>query len=152
MEKGVYAIVLRLRDALLYSVGALGPHRLPQGWYVYVGSAHGPGGLAARLNRHNSGAKRLHWHVDYLRAVADWTEAWTASRASEHECAWAQRLMNSTGASVPVPGFGASDCRCKSHLIHFECMLSFHDIQRALTHGDIVAVRWNGEDGADAQH
>jgi len=39
------------------------------GWYVYVGSALGPGGLAAKVGRHLGGRKMCRWHTAYLRAV-----------------------------------------------------------------------------------
>ncbi|MBN1810373.1 MAG: GIY-YIG nuclease family protein [Anaerolineae bacterium] len=100
-------------------VGRLGWFHFPAGWYVYVGSARGPGGLAARLARHLRPLKPLHWHVDYLRAHASPVEIWYATGAQKRECAWARALLGLPGASVPVPRFGASDCRCSTHLIHF---------------------------------
>jgi len=55
---GTYALVLRLARATTIHVGALGAVDFAPGWYVYVGSALGPGGLAARVNRHLSRSKR----------------------------------------------------------------------------------------------
>ncbi len=40
---------------------------LRQGYYIYVGSAFGPGGVNARVSRHFRNTKKLHWHIDYLR-------------------------------------------------------------------------------------
>ena len=42
---------------------------LAAGQYAYVGSAHGPGGLRARVGRHLRAEKPLHWHIDYLTAA-----------------------------------------------------------------------------------
>jgi Uri superfamily endonuclease len=117
---GTYALVLSLPYALAdVCIGRLGRFRFPAGWYVYVGSARGPGGLAARLARHLRLDKPLHWHIDYFRAHARPVEIWYASGTQRRECAWAQAIAGLSGASIPVPRFGASDCRCSAHLIHF---------------------------------
>lgn len=141
MDRGVYFLVLHLPHARLLDVGALGRFHFPAGWYVYVGSAHGPGGLAARLHRHHSPRKALHWHVDYLRAVADWVEAWAAPQPRAWECEWARRLGQWPGAVIPAHGFGTSDCRCPSHLIHLTTCPD-GDLVRDLTDG--AASRWEG--------
>ena len=80
-----------------------------------MGSAWGPGGLAARLNRHLTGRGKKRWHIDYLRELAQPTAVWLAPGA-HLECTWAQMLCNLPYVSVPIPGFGASDCRCPTHL------------------------------------
>ena len=67
---GTYALVLRVSGCPEIAVGKLGVLAAQPGFYVYVGSALGPGGLAARVGTHYRHAKRLRWHVDYLRAVA----------------------------------------------------------------------------------
>jgi len=114
---GLYALVLYLGCAREITVGALGRRRFPAGHYVYVGSAWGSGGLAARVRRHLRGDGRLHWHVDYLRAQAKPTALWWAERAQD-ECSWAQALMAYPEAEVVVPRFGASDCTCAAHLAY----------------------------------
>lgn len=117
---GTYALILRLpRSAENVRIGRLGRFRFSSGWYVYVGSARGPGGLAARLARHLRPLKPLHWHVDYLRAQAQPVQVWYAAGTQKRECAWARVLSSLPGASVSVPRFGASDCRCPAHLIYF---------------------------------
>lgn len=117
---GTYALVMRLSHRLAIDVGQLGRFEFPAGWYAYVGSAVGPGGLAARVGRHRRASKTLHWHVDYLRAHARAIAVWYAIGDWDRECAWAAALSILPGASVPVPGFGSSDCRCAAHLIYFE--------------------------------
>lgn len=98
-------------------IGALGPWRLPQGLYVYVGSAWGSGGLRARVQRHLRGSSNPRWHVDYLRAVTTPVAVWLAPHNRE-ECSWAQYLLALPQAEVIVPRFGASDCKCESHLVY----------------------------------
>jgi len=141
MNQGIYLLVLHLPQARALGVGALGEFLFPEGWYVYVGSAHGPGGLDARLRRHRLPQKALRWHVDYLRAVADRVEAWAAPLPRERECEWARRLAQWPGARIPAPRFGASDCRCASHLAHLPARPD-DDLVRALTDG--AASRWEG--------
>jgi len=62
---GTYALVLRFSKRLEIIVGKLGVLSVQAGYYVYVGSALGPGGLAARVGRHCRREKALRWHVDY---------------------------------------------------------------------------------------
>jgi len=101
-------------------VGALGELNLPSGWYLYLGSAFGPGGLAARLARHKRQAdKRLHWHIDYVRAVMTLVEVWTGSGDARQECEWAAAAAKLPQAGVIARRLGASDCSCPSHLYHY---------------------------------
>jgi len=116
---GTYVLVLACarRDAL--RIGRLGVLSICPGFYVYVGSAFGPGGLAARLGRHlRGGAARPHWHIDFLRAHAEPVEVfWCEGVRQEHR--WAARIGELPGATSPLAGFGASDCTCRSHLFYF---------------------------------
>ena len=113
---GTYALVMTLAEETCLQVGRLGAFTLPEGWYAYVGSALGPGGLRARLSRHTRAEKKLHWHIDYLLGQARLREVWYVEGPERRECAWARLLEDLPGTEVPVPGFGASDCRCRSHL------------------------------------
>jgi hypothetical protein len=70
-QPGVYALHLKLVHTNHFRVGKLGEFIFPPGDYVYIGSAMGPGGLQARLNRHLSGDGRPHWHIDWIRAVTE---------------------------------------------------------------------------------
>lgn len=47
-----YALVFASSTAASIRVGKFGSLRLQPGFYVYVGSAHGPSGLRARLAHH----------------------------------------------------------------------------------------------------
>jgi Uri superfamily endonuclease len=116
---GTYVLIMRLASMVEITVGRLGASHYAAGWYAYVGSARGPGGLAARLNRHRRRRKRLHWHIDYLLSVSDLTEMWWVISPQRWECTWAKALSRLAEATIPVPGFGASDCRCQAHLVHF---------------------------------
>jgi len=118
--RGTYALLLHLDTPQTLQIGALGMLAFPSGWYLYVGSAHGPGGLTARLARHRRRAgKRFHWHIDYVRAVTRLAEVWIRSENGHQECAWATATAALPGARIIAPRFGASDCHCPSHLFHF---------------------------------
>lgn len=120
---GTYLLVLSLRSEQRIWVGALGEIEFPAGWYLYAGSALGPGGLHARLARHQRRlttqgmVKRAHWHVDYLREYADWGGAWIREGDRRLECDWAAALRRLPASEVVAPGFGASDCGCPAHLV-----------------------------------
>jgi Uri superfamily endonuclease len=117
---GTYVLILQLPRRATIAVGRLGRFRFPAGWYAYAGSARGPGGLVARISRHRRSSKPRHWHVDYLRAYARPVAVWYAIGDQKRECAWAEALSRLPGASVPAPRFGASDCRCPTHLLYFD--------------------------------
>jgi Uri superfamily endonuclease len=117
-SKGTYALVLHLEHREEIAVGKLGTFIFPAGYYLYVGSALGPGGLEARLARHRRRDKKLRWHIDYLLEHAQLVEVWSTASTTKLECLWAQAARKLPGSEMPVPGFGSSDCRCPSHLIY----------------------------------
>ena len=113
---GTYALVLESRSEVELQVGRLGVLRLQKGFYIYAGSAFGPGGVKGRLAHHRKVARRPHWHVDYLRAVTRLAEIWYTYDAARREHQWAAALAELAGATMPCPGFGSSDCACPTHL------------------------------------
>jgi len=114
---GTYALVIALDRPRIIQIGRRRRFHFPVSFYLYVGSALGPGGLTARLARHLRACKRPHWHVDYLLQRARIVEVWGIQNALRRECDWAQAAMQLPGANIVSPRFGASDCRCASHLI-----------------------------------
>jgi Uri superfamily endonuclease len=130
---GTYGLVLASPSAGLVRIGRLGMLPLRRGFYVYVGSAFGPGGLAARLHHHRQVAVRPHWHVGYLRAVCEVVEVWFTREAVRCEHAWAEAVARLPGAGVPMPGFGSSDCGCESHLFFLAHRPSVAAFRRRVT-------------------
>jgi Uri superfamily endonuclease len=118
-QPGTYALILASTKTAPIRVGKLGSLQLQPGFYVYTGSAHGPGGLRARLAHHLKPTARPHWHIDYLRANTNPEEVWYCCGLGLWEHRWAQCLGLQQGASVPLTGFGSSDCRCETHLYFF---------------------------------
>lgn len=129
---GTYALILLSTTVRCLSVGRLGRLALWPGWYVYVGSAFGPGGVRARLAHHRKRAARPHWHIDHLRLHAQLERVWYTYDPARREHQWAQVMQRLPGAELPLHGFGASDCACASHLVHFACRPSFRRFQREL--------------------
>lgn len=116
---GTYALILENVNPARLEVGRLGSIDLQRGFYVYVGSALGPGGLAARVGRHLDPTRSVRWHIDYLKRKARIVEVWYVLDPVRREHAWAATLVGHSGVSIPLPGFGASDCGCAAHLFHF---------------------------------
>ena len=128
--KGTYGLVLRLVRGRRVKVGRLGTLWFPAGYYVYLGSAKG--GLESRIRRHLRRAKPLRWHVDYLRRVADIEEVWWSVSDQATECGWRETASGFPKARLLIKGFGSSDCRCTSHLIHLPSQPSLEVFRRRL--------------------
>lgn len=116
---GDYLLVFESGAEVVLKVGKLGTVTLPAGRYAYVGSAHGPGGLRARLERHLRPAKIQHWHIDALTHERRPDRVFFRADPSRGECAWVRALLALPGAAAPIRGFGSSDCRerCPAHLV-----------------------------------
>ncbi len=115
-KPGTYLLILHLETPARFPVGRLGHAQLEAGLYAYVGSARGPGGLRARIQRHLRRDKRPHWHIDALTMRAPIVAVWWVEAHERLECVWAQTLAALPGVAVPMVGFGASDCSCCTHL------------------------------------
>jgi Uri superfamily endonuclease len=109
--KGSYILLFKLATKKDILVGKLGNVSFPKATYAYVGSAMN--GLRARLARHLRREKKLHWHIDYLLKEAEVEEIILCQGDERVECSLAQALCERFQA---VPGFGSSDCKCRSHL------------------------------------
>jgi Uri superfamily endonuclease len=119
MTPGTYTLLVELTDPATVEFGAKGAFDLDAGWYAYTGSAFGAGGLG-RVDRHRELARGerdvRHWHVDYL--LGHDASSVAAVYVTEHEdveCETAQALND---AASHVPGLGASDCACGTHLAY----------------------------------
>lgn len=124
-SSGAYILQMDLKHPQTLRVGRLGEFTFPAGDYLYVGSALGPGGLEARLGRHLRGNGHCHWHIDWLRQIVPVRGYFYLETTEPIECSWSQYLIEQPQAGIPVPGFGASDCRtkgksCPAHLVWFK--------------------------------
>ena len=112
---GTYALILQSHSNEKIRVGRWGQLDLQPGFYIYVGSAFGPGGLRARVSRHFRTGKPKHWHIDYLREFATPLSTWISYETEHLEHQWAGILFEMP-EMTPIKGFGCSDCDCQAHL------------------------------------
>lgn len=120
-DGGSYILFLEPVRPGWIEVGRLGRYTIPAGLYAYIGSAHGPGGLRARIMRHLGPSPKVHWHVDTLIRSTRVIAAGWAAQPERMECAWVQALLRLPEATAPIRRFGASDCSngCPAHLLFF---------------------------------
>jgi sugar fermentation stimulation protein A len=111
-DRGSYLLILNLKRNRKIDVGKLGEVHFRKGFYIYVGSAMA--NLSKRMERHRRLRKQRHWHIDELRAIAEFHSI-LAIRASDRlECEVAKAM--SQIAEWSVPKFGSTDCSCETHL------------------------------------
>jgi Uri superfamily endonuclease len=138
---GTYAVLLRPRHRGAVRIGRLGILRLDGGCLIYVGSAQGPGGVAARCRHHLLPAARPRWHLDHLRPHCRIIGLWVSCGTACLEHAWVRSLASLPHAVIPLAGFGASDCReCPAHLVHLPRPPSAASLRRCLGDGCLVQI------------
>ncbi len=119
---------------------------LHSGVYVYVGSAMGAGGLRARVKRHLSSSKKIHWHIDLVTSSDLARPLMVAYLCTENREAESRLAEACLGLLEPGPrGFGCSDRRRDlTHLFHAGSSLisSIEEcFRKALnTHPDILWI------------
>jgi len=111
-DRGSYLLILRLEKGMKLEVGRLDRVSFERGYYVYVGSAMA--NLTRRIERHRRLRKQHHWHIDELRAVAEFHAALAIRSSDRLECEIAGAL--SMISNWTIPGFGCTDCSCPTHL------------------------------------
>ncbi|HEY5867702.1 MAG TPA: GIY-YIG nuclease family protein [Candidatus Tectomicrobia bacterium] len=131
---GTYALLLSSSANRPLQIGRLGQCCVQPGFYVYVGSACGPGGVRARVAHHRQPAARPHWHIDYLRTVTQLEAIWYTYDRIRWEHVWADVVQHLYGAVMPLRRFGASDCSCASHLYFFPARPSWDAFRRRVRH------------------
>lgn len=122
-NEGSYVLVLQTQKSYRIKAGSLPEREYPPGIYFYIGRAKRY--LRGRLARHLRSEKKLFWHIDYLLRKAHIKAIWCRPGFFD-ECHVASGIMELDRKScTPIKGFGASDCRCSSHLIHYRGKDSF---------------------------
>ena len=119
-KKGTYVLIIFNTEENTIRIGSLGNIEFSRGYYIYIGSALGPGGLGPRLRRHFRKDKKIHWHIDYF-LISDSSYIIGAGELESEEkieCEIAKSIQNSYAEDelIPVENFGSSDCSCKTHL------------------------------------
>jgi len=125
-DRGSYLLLLNLKREKKINVGKLGIISFRKGFYIYVGSAMA--NLSKRIERHRRLRKKHHWHIDGLRAVAEFHSVLAIRSSTRLECEIGKAF--SEMAEWAIPGFGSSDCSCDTHLFG----MSSDPLQSAETH------------------
>ena len=145
-DKGTYVLIASVAQMKRLEIGSLGGFDIVPGFYAYVGSAFGSGGLYARLGHHLGSTAEPHWHIDYLLQVAQPVEIWytTTDRKLEHH--WADLLEKAPQCRIPIPRFGSSDYHRSrsSHLFYSKRRPAFAWFRQELASefNDIRAARY----------
>lgn len=113
--RGTYTLLAQISDDVEVKIGSLGEIDFKPGGYAYVGSALK--NMNKRIERHLRKEKNLHWHIDYFLTEARITEIIYGKGEEKRECSIARMLAKKFSS---IEGFGASDCRCKSHMFYLK--------------------------------
>ena len=107
--KGTYVLIACVSQMKRLEIGCLGAFDIVPGFYAYVGSAFGSGGLRARVGHHLESTTAPHWHINQLLRIARPVEVWytTAHQKLEHH--FADLLEKAPQSRVPIHRFGSSD-------------------------------------------
>ncbi len=113
--KGAYVLIVLLDEDKEITVGKLGKHYFPKGYYTYVGS--GMKNLEKRIERHLRRKKKLRWHIDYLLKHGKVVDVIKFKSEKKIECSIARKI--SEIGRIVVENFGSTDCKCRTHLFYF---------------------------------
>ncbi len=133
--KGTYVLICAVAQMKRLEIGRLGDFDIVPGFYAYVGSALGAGGLRARIGHHLESTANPHWHIDYLLRAAEPVEVWytaTTQRIGHH---LAGLLEKGPNFRVPIPRFGSSDYHRTrlSHLFYSKRRPAFQWFEQQVT-------------------
>ncbi len=119
--KGIYILEIYIEKTKTISVGALGYIKFEKGRYFYVGSAQN--NMEKRIERHLLQNKKIRWHIDYLLSENNVKviNVYYKIAGKKEECTIAKKMLEN---GYGVRGFGSGDCRCFSHLIMSEKIMS----------------------------
>ena len=127
--RGCYFLLLKLVKKEKIVVGKTGLRSFFEGFYIYVGSSMN--GFKSRVKRHIKNKKKFHWHIDYLLAKALIENIVCIESDKRIECKLAGDLSK---LFKSIPNFGASDCKCSSHLFFTKNRTIFdRNIRKLLT-------------------
>lgn len=116
--KGTYCLIINLKEKATIKIGSLGKIDFDKGAYIYIGSAMNS--LNARIKRHLSDDKKLHWHIDYLLKDknSEIVDVIFTISTNKLECKLSEFINKKSDNKIDK--FGSSDCNCESHLYYFK--------------------------------
>lgn len=120
---GIYIIFIENLVDQNIIIGSIGLIHFKKGFFAYVGSALGGGGLRPRVERHLRKRKKIFWHLDYLTTNEHFeiTTIVLIPTSNKLECQINRIIIDKLeklNESETLKNFGSSDCKCHSHL-HF---------------------------------
>ena len=124
--KGGYVIIASMKKTRI-RIGKIGEIDFKEGYYAYVGSAMNS--LEARIGRHLRKNKKLRWHIDYFLKHAEIEKIFYKESEKKEECDIAREFSS---IFESIPKFGASDCKCKSHLFYSKEMGPLEELSKKL--------------------
>jgi Uri superfamily endonuclease len=132
--KGTYVLITYAAQMRRLEVGRLGTFDIIPGYYVYVGSAFGAGGLRARVGHHLEATAHPHWHIDYLLRCVTPVEAWHSTDPRRLERCWVELFKSASQFRVPIARFGSSDYQRSrtSHLFYAKRRPTFRWFEQQL--------------------
>ncbi len=120
-SNGTYLLYLKLAEPVTIRI----PKQeitINTGYYIYVGSAFGAGGLTSRIHRHLRRNKKNHWHIDQITTSHHCSIHGIATYINEKiECHISQKLADLESITF-IEGVGNSDCKnkCMSHFFKID--------------------------------
>ncbi|MBY9001934.1 MAG: GIY-YIG nuclease family protein [Candidatus Heimdallarchaeota archaeon] len=114
--KGTYLLYIQVSEILLITIKE---RKIPieEGYYLYVGSAYGSGGLASRLHRHLRKKKKNHWHIDKITTSTKTSINGILVLAEQKVECTLSKILSGIENVIAIKEFGNSDCKknCMSH-------------------------------------
>jgi len=124
--QGIYTLIIKVNDDMIRFTIRNKEFTLESGIYCYNGSALGKStNIENRINWHLKKQKKVHWHIDRV-TVNQQSEIIQivfseSKREIQGECLVSQEMAKNPKFTVPIPKFGASDCKnnCPAHFFKF---------------------------------
>ena len=114
--KGTYLLFIKIIESIEIQIRGETLF-INAGYYIYIGSAFGAGGLSSRLHRHLRKIKKKHWHIDQI-TISEFSEIIGIGVLLKQkvECELS-KILGDMEKTIPIAGFGNSDCerKCISH-------------------------------------
>ncbi len=134
--RGVYLLIIEIQKPLTIVIGNT-RYKLEPGYYIYVGSAWGPGGLRSRIARHIRKDKKIHWHIDRITSTP-FTAVKTICLLPGAPPYYESRIAGILSAKLDfIPGFGSTDRRGDtSHLFicgtYSKCVETVRSLEKTI--------------------
>ncbi len=118
--KGYYTLIMRIQSSTELYIGSLGRQAIDKGYYIYIGSAMGRGGIKQRVKRHLLKQKTKKWHIDYITSLPHTKVLYVITICTLEENKEEEISQKLSKKLIPyIKKFGATDKKSYTHL--FKC-------------------------------